>query len=47
MFINETIRNLSHIDDIKVTYSNGFHVSTAITKTLKINVNENCFNVNY
>lgn len=32
---------LSHQNDIKVTYSNGFHVNTAVTRTDHINIDEN------
>ncbi len=31
--IGRTLTLLSHQDDIKVTYTNGFHVNTAVTKT--------------
>ena len=41
--INEVIKNLSHQQDIKVTYFNGFHINSAITNLLKVNVESNCY----
>jgi hypothetical protein len=46
-YINDAITKLSHIDDVKVTYTNGFHVNTALTKSDRINVDENCLMQDY
>ncbi|CDW82479.1 UNKNOWN [Stylonychia lemnae] len=45
--INELLKNLSHVDDIKVTYTNGYHVNTALTKTQFLNLDENCTNPDF
>jgi hypothetical protein len=37
------LRHLSHQDDLKVTFSNGFHVNAAITSTNRISLDENIF----
>lgn len=31
--LNKVLGLLSHTNDIKVTYTNGFHVNTALTRT--------------
>lgn len=36
--INEVVTRLSRLDDAKVTYTNGFHVNLAYTKTDRINL---------
>jgi len=41
--IRHTISLLTHQDDSKVTFTNGFHVNQAITKTSRISLDENCF----
>ena len=38
--INDFLKNLTSIDEMKITYTNGFHVNTALTKTLSINIDE-------
>ena len=43
IYINEVFKKLAHIDDLKITYQNGFHVNGAITFTNKINVDENLY----
>ncbi len=34
--LNKALGLLSHTNDIKVTYTNGFHVNTALTRTDQI-----------
>jgi len=46
-WIKSTLRNLSHKDDLKVTFSNGFHVNAAITSTTRISLDENVFKQDY
>lgn len=41
--IRHTINLITHQDDSKVTYTNGFHVNQAVTKTSRISLDENCF----
>ena len=31
--LNNTLIKLNHMDDVKATYTNGFHVNTAFTRT--------------
>jgi hypothetical protein len=38
--LNRTLSMLSHMNDLKVTYTNGFHVNTAITNTDSIFLDE-------
>lgn len=38
---------LTHQEDQKVTYNNGFHVNTAITSTNRITLDENCYKQDY
>jgi hypothetical protein len=38
--IGRTLTLLSHQDDIKMTYTNGFHVNTSVTKTNQIFLDE-------
>lgn len=40
--INDTFKQMSHLDDVKITYTNGFHVNLSITKTRSLNIDENC-----
>jgi hypothetical protein len=41
------LRHLSHQDDLKVTFSNGFHVNAAITATNRISLDENIYKQDY
>lgn len=41
LFINETFKTMSHTDDMKVTYTNGFHVNLSLTRTRMLNIDEN------
>lgn len=45
--VKEVTRLLSHQDDVKVTYTNGFHVNQAITNTGRIPLNESPFRPDY
>ena len=38
-----TLRHLSHQDDSKVTFSNGFHVNSSITTIHRVSLEENIF----
>lgn len=46
-FINELIQNLSHQQDLKMTYSNGFHVNRAITALDRLDLEAGCYNQEY
>lgn len=46
-FINEVIQNLSRQQDLKVTYSNGFHVNRAITALNRLDLEAGCYNQEY
>jgi hypothetical protein len=39
--INNVLVSLSHMNDLKVTYTNGFHVNSAITAVDRIFLDEN------
>jgi hypothetical protein len=39
--INDLIKTLSHVDDTKITYTNGFHVNHAAISFQRINLDEN------
>jgi hypothetical protein len=41
LFINEVIQGLSHQQDLKTTYLNGFHVNYAITALDRVNLESN------
>lgn len=41
------IRKISHQDDLKITYANGFHVNSAITSTSKIPIERSVYSVDY
>ena len=45
--VKEVLRNLSHRDDEKVTYTNGFHVNHSITATSRISLDENVYRPDY
>jgi hypothetical protein len=47
LFINDTFKNLSHLDDMKITYTNGFHVNTALTKTSRLRIDENFYSQDF
>ena len=38
--LNKVLSMLFHMNDIKVTYTNGFHVSTSLTRTDQIFLDE-------
>ena len=40
MDISRTLSLLSHQEDVKVTYTNGFHVNTAVTRTEQVFLDE-------
>lgn len=46
-FINELIQNLSHQQDLKITYSNGFHVNRAITALDRLDLEAGCYKQEY
>jgi hypothetical protein len=46
-FINEVIMGLSHQQDLKVTYLNGFHVNFSVTSLDRTNIDKNCLNPDY
>lgn len=39
--MSQILAKLSHLDESKVTYTNGFHVNTALTGTSSIWIDEN------
>ena len=41
------MRLLTHRDDEKVTYTNGFHVNHAVTSTNRMSLDENPFRPDY
>ena len=45
--VREVIRLMSHMDDQKVTYTNGFHVNQAVTSLNRISLDENPFRPDY
>ena len=45
--VKEVLRNLSHRDDEKVTYTNGFHVNHSVTTTSRISLDENVYRPDY
>ena len=47
IFINNLIQQLSHYDDMKVTFDNGFHVNRSITALNKICLDKNAFDIDY
>jgi hypothetical protein len=47
LFINEIIQKLSHQNDMKITYNNGFHVNYAITSADRVFIDSNTFNPDY
>lgn len=47
LFINETIRELSRVQDIKITYTNGFHVNHAIISLNRIDLESSPSNPDY
>jgi hypothetical protein len=46
-WINQVIAQLGRVSDLKVTFSNGYHVNTAFTCTDKINLESGCYNQDY
>jgi regulator of replication initiation timing len=42
-WLRNTLTHLSHNDDLKVTYTNGYHVNAAVTHTSRILLDESCF----
>lgn len=46
-FINEVIMGLSHQQDLKVTYLNGFHVNYSVTNLQRANLERNCIMPDY
>lgn len=47
VFFNELIKSLSHLHDLKVTYSNGFHVNKSITSMSRLNLDITCHSPDY
>lgn len=45
--INEVINLFQRTDEFKVTYSNGFHVNTAVTSTNKLSLLNNVYRPDY
>lgn len=45
--VREVTRLLSHQDDQKITYTNGFHVNQSVTATERIALDENTFRPDY
>ena len=45
--VREVIRALTHRDDEKVTYTNGFHVNHAVTTSSRISLDENVYRPDY
>ena len=45
--IRDVLRLLTHRDDSKVTYTNGFHVNQAVTTSERISLDENAFRPDY
>jgi len=45
--VREVMRVLTHRDDEKVTYTNGFHVNHATTANNRISLDENVFRPDY
>ena len=45
--LKELLRVLTHRDDEKVTYSNGFHVNHAVTASRRISLDENVYRPDY
>ena len=45
--VREVLRQLSHQDDSKVTYTNGFHVNSSVTATNRIPLDETPFKPDY
>lgn len=45
--LGEVIRNLSHQQDLKLTFSNGFHVNTAVTASERLNIDTGCHSQDY
>lgn len=41
--MNHAIKNLSHQQDLKVTYLNGFHVNYSITALDRVKIDANTF----
>lgn len=46
-FINEVVQGLSHQQDLKVTYLNGFHVNYAITALDRLDIDANPYKQEY
>ena len=45
--VREVLRMLSHTDDQKITYTNGFHVNQAVTAINRIALDETTFRPDY
>ena len=45
--VREVVRLMSHQDDQKVTYTNGFHVNQAVTSTARISLEETPYRPDY
>lgn len=41
------LSRLTHLDDMKVTYTNGFHVNPVITHQSKLSLEEHPYNFDY
>lgn len=41
------MQEISHKDDLKVTYTNGFHVNPALTKQGRFSIEENVYTYDY
>jgi hypothetical protein len=45
--IRHAIKLLTHQEDTKITFTNGFHINTAVTATSRISLDENCYRPDY
>jgi hypothetical protein len=46
-WLRRTLSHLSHQDDLKVTFTNGYHVNAAVTATQRVLIDESCYQPDY